>query len=119
MKTIKWDEKNKKKCDFCGEVAIYDAPTRTGTWAYMCEKCHKSKGGMNFIGTKFDYRPVAKPKAKLAVGIEASSLEEQVTGDRNIQCPDCGDLRLVEPDADYNYNCEGCGVKVQVPMGLC
>ncbi len=29
------------KCDFCEELAVYDAPTNGGAWAYMCNKCSK------------------------------------------------------------------------------
>jgi len=28
------------QCSFCGEPAHYDAKTRMGPWAYMCEKCY-------------------------------------------------------------------------------
>lgn len=29
-------------------------------------------------------------------------------------CPECGCGATVEPDADYVYTCEGCGVQVKV-----
>lgn len=29
------------QCDFCSEKAIYDAKTKMGPWAYMCEKHFK------------------------------------------------------------------------------
>lgn len=32
------------KCDFCSEKAKYDARTRMGPWAYLCEKHFKEYG---------------------------------------------------------------------------
>lgn len=26
-------------CDMCGAVAVWDAPTTMGPWAYMCRRC--------------------------------------------------------------------------------
>jgi ribosomal protein S27E len=34
---------------------------------------------------------------------------------REITCPDCGEVKNVEPDATYTYMCEGCYEKVKVP----
>jgi hypothetical protein len=39
------------KCDFCGSVAIYDAPTRNGPWAYFCETCYQAYANKFFPAT--------------------------------------------------------------------
>lgn len=31
-------------CDICGEEAHYDAKTKLGYWAYLCEDCYKVLG---------------------------------------------------------------------------
>ena len=31
-------------CDFCGKPAEYDARTKMGPWANMCETCYKKQG---------------------------------------------------------------------------
>ena len=35
---------NIDKCDFCGGKAEYDAATKQGPWAGMCEKCWQKHG---------------------------------------------------------------------------
>ena len=35
---------NLPNCDFCGEVADYDARTKVGAWANMCQTCFTSFG---------------------------------------------------------------------------
>lgn len=35
---------NLPNCDFCGEVANYDARTRVGSWANMCQLCFDNLG---------------------------------------------------------------------------
>jgi hypothetical protein len=154
MKTVRWDEKDKKKCDFCKSptdkvlegidhdgTAYYDAPTKNGSWAYMCEE-HFKLYGLDHIGTKFDYQPVAEPLREVAakassmvsplsvgavlahkavqpqLGEELCDLEEQLFGDRMIGCPDCGCERHVEPDATYTFDCEGCGIPVKCPTPM-
>jgi len=121
------------KCDFCDKNAKYDAPTQHGgRWAYMCEEHCKEYGKNISVGTEFQKRE-SKPKVdedghreesfKIVMGTEDESPEhlEDIlygTGDREIECPKCGDLRTVEPDATYTYVCEGCGVKVKCPAPL-
>lgn len=115
------------KCDFCQKPAIYDAPTCHGSsWANMCENCFKVHKGMSAqaVGYKFAKRDIAKPvtDAKIHMGLEEQSegydLHTIYDGVREIKCPGCGDMRSVEPDARYKYNCEACGIKVQVPEGM-
>ena len=50
-------------------------------------------------------------------GKDMTSLEDIVMGDadREIECPLCGCMRMVEPDAAYTYTCEDCGAEVKVP----
>jgi len=117
------------KCDFCDKPAEYDAPTiHGGRWANMCPEHLVAYGNNTSIGTQFLIRK-NKSKAKLSAckivnGIEEESVEywESVTfgsENREIECPECGEMRSVEPDAYYVFICEGCGVKIRCPAGLC
>lgn len=116
------------KCDFCGKDAKYDAPTsHGGSWANMCQGCFDSNKSLNAeaVGTQFEQRTPAKPKedGKILIGIEPSDtgyMEDVYAMDANrqISCPECEEVKEVEPDAEYVYTCEGCGSKVQVPAGI-
>lgn len=108
-------------CDICQSkgTGVYDAPTKQGPWANMCEACYKAHHN-GTIGTRRVVKVVEKSDdpGKIAIGIEDDSmeyLEDVLVGDgmREIECPECGSVRHVEPDADYTYDCE-CGVKVKV-----
>ena len=107
------------KCDFCKKVdAVYDAPTDHGSWAYMCTECSKSKAnpGLLSIGNRIVQHTPAVPKesGKIFLGKEASTMEEVVIDSvRMVECPECAMSRSVEPDADYVFTCDGCGVKVR------
>jgi hypothetical protein len=98
----------------------------------MCVPCankHSSQGRLE-IGTFFEERKRKKPEtAKEAEsvlksriiplqGTELTPIEDQYMDDREIGCPQCGEARTVELDADYVYICEGCNhsVKVSDPM---
>ncbi len=108
------------KCSFCGEPAIYDAPQVDGQpWANFCEACKDRQKPYLAAGTKFKLVPKPESKERKILGTEASSIDEQVMGDREIECPTCQTLRLVEPDADYTFECEGCGVQVECPVPTC
>jgi len=37
-------------CDFCGEVANYDARTKIGPWANMCQHCFENFGVGLWLG---------------------------------------------------------------------
>ena len=108
------------KCDFCTELAEYDAPTSVGPWAYMCSR-HYEIEGSSPIGTKLELKKQLPPVDKIVLGLEDDSeeyMEEAyLDGYRSIECPECGDMHDVELDARYAYLCD-CGVKVQVPEGL-
>jgi len=78
---IKWDN---QWCDFCQTKtkAEYDAQTKTGQWAFMCESCFKVHGsgrglGMG-LGQKLVDNPV-KPKAmSLEQALRSSMLDEDI-----------------------------------------
>lgn len=103
-------------CDFCGKPAKYDAPTLDGRWGNMCVDCYGGKTKPDSIGSEYVLHVQQPKQDKTVQGTEESSMEEIVfAGDRMIGCPECGDSRAVEPDADYTYTCE-CGVNVKCPV---
>ena len=111
-------------CNLCSGKAKYDAPTTRGAWAYMCKECAKTnmkKGWMtNPKLTTFVVHKSPPAKDKTVNGAELCSMEDIMTDcDREIGCPECNDVRIVEPDADYTYKCEGCGVQVKCPPSIC
>lgn len=118
MKTRKTDEI--KPCDFCKAKAdrYYDAPTIGGAWANMCPKCVSKHGSPQTVqlGTCFVLRDEVKEAAsEILQGIELSTMEQVVMdGDRDIECPNCGETRAMEPDASGDYECEGCKSKVRI-----
>ena len=121
------------KCDFPhpdDRDAIYDAPTRSGSWAYMCEDCAKSmsnEASLN-IGFKFELREkvqadVEIPKARvwaIEPGLDDLDYWENsmMEGIREPECPTCGEVRRMEPDATQ-FTCSGCGTKCRMVDGLC
>lgn len=113
------------KCDFCGEDAYCDCKSVMGGWANMCKKHYQEFGVKNMKITEFELRTPAKPKKNHVVkGIEDRSLERLQavmfgSEDREIICPECNDARKVEPDAEYTYDCEGCGTRVRCPVPVC
>ena len=128
MKTLK--VQTLPTCNYCGADALFDAPTKSGAWAYMCETCFKQHGAQySTHGYCLVQRDVASPKkdSKILEGIEPSFDDdpdywENILMDsthREIECPECGEFTTVEPDANYTYTCEGCGSKVKVPEPPC
>ena len=101
------------KCDFCGKEATYDAPTKHGPWANMCEACYKVNRRPNLgIGTRFKKRtPTNDNNIKSPKKAEIlSSLEElAIDGMMECACPSCGEHRNLEPDFSGEFTCEGCG----------
>ena len=117
MKTVKITEA--KGCDFCEKEAEYDAPTIMDSWANMCQKCFDKYKGSNYgAGFKLVVRKPAEKSEDTAVytAIELTDLGDIVLSDvdREVECPQCGEVRTVEPDADYEFQCGGCGVKLKV-----
>jgi len=105
-----------KPCDICGVTGTvyYDAPTSMGPWANLCEDCFK-RNGSSQIGTKFELREKKKGVVGVLRGVEVTTLEDLIAdADREIKCPNCGELRSVEPDAAYTFECDGCGSMVKV-----
>ena len=132
------------KCDFRndyphpdGDDAIYDAPViPSGSWANMCKACAFSRGNLR-LGTKFQLREeyqgevpdntinAIEPDFDEDMEYWADVLEN---GIREPECPTCGEVRRMEPDACsfkhedglvYAFECEGCGTKVKMSAGLC
>ena len=98
------------KCDFCDNKAEYDAPTTLGTWANMCSLCFAQKGSIKSIGIKF-IEGIAEPKSDGKIKI-ASTVDLEAA-ERYVRCPECGEERHVEPDADYEFHCENCGTRLK------
>ena len=46
-------------CDVCGDPAVYDAKTKSGPWANLCEKDFKVHG-LGKLGTGYGQRLVLK-----------------------------------------------------------
>lgn len=55
MKILEWPNTAIKKCDICGAIAYYDAPTVGGPWAYMCKTCYRRQSAKNGLGSEFKY----------------------------------------------------------------
>jgi len=112
MKTIEKDPL--PKCDFCGNDAEYDAPTKMGPWANMCKEHYQmfSRSDAQNIGTRFvkrTYKVVVTPEKMKSVPVPLT-----LDSVAEVKCPYCGTYRSVEPDADYIVTCEGCGHKYKV-----
>ncbi len=103
MKTVRKTEL--PKCDFCPEKAEYDNPTVQGPWANMCPACY-GKYGSGSIGFRFILGVAAPKKDKVRI---APRVDED-----ECVCPNCGESRTVEPDANYEFDCEGCGQRCKV-----
>ena len=123
MKTLSRPAESIPDCDFCAEKgikekAICDAPTLMGFWANMCKRHLTQYASLSAdqCGFNFKTRESAKPKGgAVKLATEVSTPEEITFGDgRVVACPDCGAEKSVEPDADYEFDCEGCGAKVKV-----
>lgn len=125
MKTTRMPEL--PKCDICqGRDAAYDVPTKSGPWANLCEECFPGHQGRDAerIGSKLVHHVPATPVGGEAqMGLEPSDEEYwygivMCSEDRMIGCPQCHMERAVEPDADYEFVCEECGITVQTPEGI-
>jgi len=120
MKTVKMAKI--PKCDICKEKpARYDAPLAVagGSWGYVCADCAVSAGANTAIGSILEEQGEQgdENRGKKVRGKELTSFEDVVMGDadREIECPLCGAIRMVEPDAHYTFTCEDCGAEVKVP----
>jgi hypothetical protein len=107
-------------CDICGAegVGVYDAPTQgSSRWGNICEKCYPrfktdTADAVGFKRVLIDPN-IEKHVGKKVVAIEQSTIEEIVyDSERVVACPLCSTTKSVEPDAGYEYECEGCGATV-------
>lgn len=116
MKTVKLAKI--PKCDICKKnPAKYDTPINGGSWGYVCEACGADVG-VSPIGSilKEQGEQGTENKGKKVYGKEMTSISDLLMdADREIECPLCGCMRMVEPDAAYTYKCEDCGASVRVP----
>jgi Zn finger protein HypA/HybF involved in hydrogenase expression len=107
------------RCDFCGAPAKYDAPTKTGQWAYFCEQCagRQSTPKHMSIGLEFvlvEEKAIPKPVAQsLEATIISFDLDELI-----VKCPTCGTEYPLEPDAEEGV-CQVCDQMVTVRSPLC
>ncbi len=101
------------KCNFCNRPAKYDAPTVTGSWAYMCALDYEEKGA-GTMGSEL-VEGIAEPlECESIAGIidtEQSMLNDELI----VQCPKCKEIKRLELDACGTYNCEGCGHVISIP----
>jgi len=112
MRTIEKD--TLPQCDFCERDAEYDAPTKDGPWAYMCEHHFRVHASANApaLGTKLVKRTlkVVQTPEKIKSVMVPMTLDDIA----EVSCPYCGTSRTVEPDANYTVTCEGCGHKYKI-----
>lgn len=111
---------NLPDCDFCGALAKYDAPTRQGPWAYMCQGCYpmESSPVADKVGFEFVEKTVSekqmkahsKPQEKIPVVTLPLTWDSVI----DVMCPFCDYPHSVEPDANYVVTCEGCEKKYEV-----
>ena len=126
------------RCDFCGQEAHYDAKTKSGPWAYMCEQCFKTQGvGLGLgMGQKLMLRganikqcilaeagvkpskegfkeAVEKCKPKTFMMTEGDLEQAVMDGIWYPKCPYCGENTSAEPDASYIY-CDNCEQRFKI-----
>jgi len=106
-------------CDFCGAPAKYDAPTKLGSWAYLCPLCFELYRGPNAdagfeLVEKTTNEKQAKARAQPQKKIPTVTLPLTWDSVVDVDCPFCGYTHSVEPDANYTVTCDGCGKKYKV-----
>jgi hypothetical protein len=99
------------KCDFCGEQATYDAPTKLGPWANMCEDCYNING-VGTLGTRFVQRTPNTSNKEQPVREAECDLDDFFDSVIELRCPACGEERSMEPDFHGRFTCEGCGQRL-------
>lgn len=118
MKTIKVTEI--PKCDLCDKPAagLYDTPIGAigNSWGNLCEECLDSSGSREVceqIGSKRIIGAVAPTNEDKEL-YEANDISDPMDilaelCNRELECPQCGETKEVEPDFSGEYQCEGCG----------
>jgi len=106
LKTVRMKEL--PQCDFCPEIAKYDAPiSKEGKWAYFCETHYKGFRGTRL--EKIEKKRIQKPKV-----IEIVIVPLTLDSIAEVECPYCELPRTVETDANYTVECEACGNDYEV-----
>jgi len=119
-------------CDFCQfREAAYDAKTKQGPWANMCELCFKEHGvGMGIgMGQKLKLRNpflncLDATKGSFDDKVKACSLKTVTMTESDLEsavmdsiwyptCPYCGASTGAEPDASYIY-CDACNQRFKI-----
>lgn len=101
------------KCDFCGAKARYDAPTKQGPWANMCQTCydlHKSSSS-DQLGCQFELVGIQHGATEKRQVVKITYAEDDYC---YAICPKCRYQNTIEPDADYDMNCRCCGQPITV-----
>lgn len=87
----------------------------------MCTTCRKQHAapGWGTIGTKLVIRKPVEPsptKDTVLDVVDINSPEDIIMdgAEREVKCPNCGEVRTIEQDADCVFTCEGCQQKLRV-----
>ena len=102
------------RCDCCHEKdAVYDSKTKYGPHAYLCQDCYQLIGCPP--SSKLEEPPeldVAKTDEvpTVHISIKAAATSSVV----RLRCPHCGEIKRVEPDANYTTTCDVCGNQFKV-----
>jgi len=111
MKIRKVEKLPGTSCNICNSTGlkiIIDAPTKQGSWAYMCEKCFKTNGqepATRFELTKVEQlkRFSRKEEEEYASSLDHETLEAMVTDFEDVVAIDgC----VVEPDGTCQHGYE-------------
>lgn len=102
-------------CDVCGETTdvMYDTKTTLGPWGNICSKCYPKYGTP--LGTMFVLTQPSEPAdEELTAKVNTDFDEALMDGIMEIECPNCGSTRAMEPDACCTVVCEICQSKLKV-----
>lgn len=102
-------KKELPKCDLCDEAAQYDSNTKLGRHGFLCEYHFKKLGiPPSTRLKKLEKKEVEKPEKIKSVTVPLTLSVARV------ECPYCGTQRRVEPDANYQVECFGCGNEYRI-----
>jgi hypothetical protein len=116
-----------RPCDICGKklLSYIDGKTADGPWANMCEACNREYGHPSNpqLATRFTVRSKTEASPTKDVVMNVVELTDPETclfdGSREVQCPNCSEVRTMEPDADCVFECEGCQQKLRIRDIMC